>query len=61
MRILEKSADTISIIALQSETVYPGDYLEIVDESSPTPGSVLVQVFDESYIPSQSLTEDIIR
>ncbi len=59
MRILEKEADQISIIALPSENVFQGDYLEIVDSSGP--GSVVIQVFDETYIPSQSLTEDIIR
>ena len=59
MRILEKEADQISIIALPSENVFQGDYLEIIDSSGP--GSVVIQVFDETYIPSQSLTEDIIR
>ncbi|MDH2902087.1 MAG: DUF87 domain-containing protein [archaeon] len=59
MRILEKSGDVISIVALPSETVYQGDYLEIIDEQKI--GSVIVQVYEESYIPSQSLTEDIIR
>jgi uncharacterized protein len=59
MRILEKEADQISVIALPSESVYQGDYLEIVDSSGP--GSIVIQVFEETYIPSQSLTEDIIR
>lgn len=59
MRILDKSGDVISIVALPTETVYQGDYLEIIDEQKL--GSVVVQVYDESYIPSQSLTEDIIR
>jgi DNA helicase HerA-like ATPase len=59
MRILEKSGDVISIVALPAESVYQGDYLEIVDEQKI--GSVIVQVYEESYIPSQSLTEDIIR
>jgi hypothetical protein len=59
VRILEKQGDEISIVALPTETVYQGDYLEIVDSTSS--GSVVVQVYDEMYIPSQSLTEDIIR
>ncbi|MDA4129882.1 MAG: DUF87 domain-containing protein [Thaumarchaeota archaeon] len=59
MRILEKQGDEISIIALPSETVFQGDYLEILDTSSS--GSIIVQVYEEMYIPSQSLTEDIIR
>lgn len=59
MRILEKTGDVISIIALPSESVYQGDYLEIIDDQRA--GSVIVQVYEESYIPSQSLTEDIIR
>ena len=59
MRILEKQGDEISVVALPSESVFQGDYLEIVDNSPP--GSVVVQVYDEMYIPSQSLTEDIIR
>lgn len=59
MRILEKQGDEISIVALPAESVFQGDYLEIVDETNT--GSVVVQVYDEMYIPSQSLTEDIIR
>lgn len=59
MRILEKQGDEISIVALPAESVYQGDYLEIVDSSQA--GSVVVQVYEEMYIPSQSLTEDIIR
>ena len=59
MKILEKEGDQISVVALPSETVYLGDYLEVADSSGP--GSVVVQVFEETYIPSQSLTEDIIR
>ena len=59
MRILEKQGAEISVVARPSESEYQGDYLEIVDNSPP--GSVVVQVYDEMYIPSQSLTEDIIR
>jgi uncharacterized protein len=59
MRILEKQGDEISVVALPAENVFQGDYLEIVDTSNV--GSVVVQVYDETYIPSQSLTEDIIR
>ncbi|MHB8567811.1 MAG: ATP-binding protein [Nitrososphaerales archaeon] len=59
MRILEKQGDEISIVALPSESVFQGDYLEIADNTKS--GSVIVQVYEESYIPSQSLTEDIIR
>ncbi|MGA2877010.1 MAG: hypothetical protein ABSE82_15945, partial [Nitrososphaerales archaeon] len=59
MRILEKQGDEISIVALPSESVFQGDYLEIIDSTAS--GSVVVQVYDEMYIPSQSLTEDIIR
>jgi hypothetical protein len=59
MRILEKQGDEISIIALPSETVFQGDYLEILDNAGA--GSIIVQVYEEMYIPSQSLTEDIIR
>ena len=59
MRILEKQGDEISVVALPSESVYQGDYLEIIDNMAT--GSVVVQVYEEMYIPSQSLTEDIIR
>ena len=44
---------------MPSESVFQGDYLEIIDNTAS--GSVVVQVYDEMYIPSQSLTEDIIR
>ena len=33
LRILEKQGDEISIIAPPSETVYQGDYLEILDDT----------------------------
>jgi uncharacterized protein len=59
VKILEKESDQISVIALPSESVYQGDYLEIVDSAGP--GSIIIQVYEETYIPSQSLTEDIIR
>lgn len=59
LRILEKQGDEISVVALPSETVYQGDYLEVIDGA--VSGSVVVQVYEEMYIPSQSLTEDIIR
>ncbi len=51
--------DVISIVALPRESVLQGDYLEIIDDNEV--GSVVVQVYEETYIPSQSLTEDIIR
>jgi len=59
LRILDKQGDEISVVALPSESVFQGDYLEMVDDTRS--GSVIVQVYEESYIPSQSLTEDIIR
>ena len=59
MRLLDKEGDVLSVVAMAGESVYQGDYLEIIDDSKS--GSVIVQVYDESYIPSQSMTEDIIR
>jgi uncharacterized protein len=59
VKILEKEADQISVVALPSESVFQGDYLEVVDSAGP--GSIIIQVFEATYIPSQSLTEDIIR
>jgi len=59
VKILEKEADQISVVALPSESVFQGDYLEVEDSAGP--GSIIIQVFEETYIPSQSLTEDIIR
>lgn len=59
MRILEKEGDEISVVAMPSESVFQGDYLEVVDNTNS--GSVIIQVYDEMYIPSQSLNEDIIR
>ncbi len=59
MKLLEKEGDVLSVVTMAGESVYQGDYLEVVDDSKS--GSVVVQVYDESYIPSQSMTEDIIR
>lgn len=59
MRILSKSSNGLLMLAMKTESVSKGEYLLINDESSGI--KLIVQVFDEEYLPSQSLIDDMIR
>jgi hypothetical protein len=59
MRILSKSNNGFLMLAMKTESVSKGEYLLIKDESSGI--KLIVQVYDEEYLPFQSLIDDMIR
>ena len=60
MKILYKnSTDELILLAMKSDTASKGDYLLIHDEKSDK--KMIVQIYDEEYLSSQSLIEDIVK
>jgi uncharacterized protein len=59
MKILSKSGNELIMIAMQTDTASKGDYLLIEDENSKR--KMIVQIYDEEYLSSQSLIEDIVK
>ncbi|MGA7898889.1 MAG: DUF87 domain-containing protein [Nitrososphaeraceae archaeon] len=59
MRILSKNSDGFLMLAMKTEIVSKGEYLLIKDENSGR--KLVVQVFDEEYLSSQPLIDDMIR
>ncbi len=59
MQILSKTGNELALLALKSDLASKGDYLLIEDEKSKR--KMIVQVFDEEYLSSQALLEDIVK
>ncbi|MDQ3869820.1 MAG: DUF87 domain-containing protein [Thermoproteota archaeon] len=59
MKILSKSGNELILIAMQTDTASKGDYLLIDDVNSKR--KMIVQIYDEEYLSSQSLIEDIVK
>ena len=59
MKILSKNGNELIMIAMQTDTASKGDYLLIEDENSKR--KMIVQIYDEEYLSSQSLIEDIVK
>src|SRR5918999_5873493 len=59
MKILSKSGNELIMIAMQTDTASKGDYLLIEDENAKR--KMIVQIYDEEYLSSQSLIEDIVK
>jgi Helicase HerA, central domain len=60
MRILYKNnTDELVLLAIRSETASKGDYLLIQDDRSNK--RMVVQIYNEEYLSSQSLVEDIVK
>ncbi len=57
MKILSKSGNELLLLAMKDDTAAKGDYLLIEDRGR----SMVVQVYDEEYLSSQSLIEDIVK
>lgn len=57
MKILSKSGNELLLLAMKNDTAEKGDYLLIEDRDR----SMVVQVYDEEYLASQSLIEDIVK
>lgn len=57
MKILSKSGNEILLLAMKDDSAAKGDYLLIEDRNK----SMVVQVYDEEYLSSQALIEDIVK
>jgi uncharacterized protein len=59
MNILSKNGNELVLLGMKTETVHKGDYLLIDDQKLNR--KIIVQVFEEDYLSSQSLVEEIIK
>jgi len=57
MKILSKNGNELLLLAMKEDSASKGDYLLIEDRSR----SMVVQVYDEEYLSSQALIEDIVK
>src|SRR5919197_5984806 len=57
MKILSKNGNELLLLAMREDAAAKGDYLLIEDRHR----SMIVQVYDEEYLSSQALIEDIIK
>jgi len=57
MKILSKNGNELLLLAMKEDSAAKGDYMLIEDRSR----SMVVQVYDEEYLSSQALIEDIVR
>ena len=57
MKILSKNGNELLLLAMKEDSAAKGDYLLIEDRSR----SMVVQVYDEEYLSSQALIEDMVR
>lgn len=59
MKILSKNGNELVMLAMKTEIASKGDYLIIEDVK--TNRKMVVQIYDEEYLSSQSLIEDIVK
>ena len=59
MKILSKNGNELVMLAMKTDTACKGDYLLIEDERSKR--KMIVQIYEEEYLSSQSLIEDIVK
>ena len=57
MKILSKNGNELLLLAMKEDSAAKGDYMLIEDRRR----SMVVQVYDEEYLSSQALVEDIVR
>jgi uncharacterized protein len=57
MKILSKNGNELLLLAMKEDSAAKGDYLLIEDRNR----SMVVQVYDEEYLSSQALVEDIVK
>lgn len=57
MKILSKNGNELLLLAMKEDSAAKGDYMLIEDRKR----SMVVQVYDEEYLSSQALVEDIVR
>jgi len=59
MKILTKNSNELVILAMKDDAISKGDYLLIDDGKLNR--KMIAQIYDEEYLSSQSLIEDIVR
>jgi hypothetical protein len=59
MKVLSKEGDELQVLALPGEPFFRGEYLKIEDSLQET--SMIVQVYDSSYLDSPGVQEDLLR
>jgi hypothetical protein len=59
LKVLTKNSNELVILAMKGDAVSKGDYLLI--EDGKLNRKMIVQIYDEEYLSSQSLIEDIVR
>jgi len=59
MKILSKTGNELVMLAMKTEAASKGDYLIIEDEKAKR--KMVVQIYDEEYLSSQSLIEDMVK
>ena len=59
MKVLSKEGDQLQILALPGESFFRGEYLKIEDALQET--SMIVQVYDSSYLDSPGVQEELLR
>jgi hypothetical protein len=57
MKILSKNGNELLLLAMKEDSAAKGDYMLIEDRRR----SMIVQVYDEEYLSSQALIEDIVK
>jgi uncharacterized protein len=57
MKILSKDGNELLLLAMKEDSASKGDYMLVEDKNR----SMIVQIYDEEYLSSQSLIEDIVR
>lgn len=59
MKVLTKNGNELVILAMKNDSIHKGDYLLIEDKYLNK--KMIAQIYDEEYLSSQSLVEDIVR
>lgn len=59
MKVLTKNSNELVVLAMKGDAVSKGDYLLI--EDGKLDRKMIAQIYDEEYLSSQSLIEDIVR
>lgn len=57
MKILSKTGNELLLLAMKEDSAAKGDYLIVEDRNR----SMIVQVYDEEYLSSQAMIEDIVK
>jgi uncharacterized protein len=59
MNILSKNGNELVLLGMNNEIIRKGDYLVVDDKKLRR--KMIIQIFDEEYLSSQSLVEDIVK